>query len=45
VAYEGGINKRALAAGGEVMRAVPPLLEDGGFIPGCDHGVPPGSLR
>ena len=36
----------ALAAGGETMRdeilrVVPPLLEDGGFIPGCDHGVPP----
>jgi hypothetical protein len=33
-------------AGGEAMRAevlrvVPPLLESGGFIPGCDHGVPP----
>ena len=46
MAYEGGIDKRALAAGGEVMRAevmrvVPPLLKDGGFIPGCDHGVPP----
>jgi hypothetical protein len=46
MAYRGGIDKRALAAGGDVMRAevmrvVPPLLEDGGFIPGCDHGVPP----
>ena len=46
MAYSGGIDKRAMAAGGEVMRAevlrvVPPLLEDGGFIPGCDHGVPP----
>ncbi|NOZ27052.1 MAG: hypothetical protein GXP39_03235 [Chloroflexi bacterium] len=46
MAYIGGIDKRALAAGGErmraeVMRVVPPLLEDGGFIPGCDHGVPP----
>jgi hypothetical protein len=20
---------------------IPPLLETGGFIPGCDHGVPP----
>jgi uroporphyrinogen decarboxylase len=43
--YRGGIDKRALAAGGqvmrdEVMRVVPPLLKDGGFIPGCDHGVP-----
>jgi uroporphyrinogen decarboxylase len=46
MAYVGGIDKRALAAGGkkmraEVMRVVVPLLEEGGFIPGCDHGVPP----
>ncbi|MBN1285374.1 MAG: hypothetical protein JXB47_08250 [Anaerolineae bacterium] len=46
MAYLGGIDKRAIAAGGAVMRAevtrvVTPLLEDGGFIPGCDHGVPP----
>ena len=43
--YYGGIDKRAIAAGGdimknEVMRVVPPLLKDGGFIPCCDHGVP-----
>lgn len=46
MAYRGGIDKRAIAAGGEVMRTevmrvVPPLLKDGGFIPSCDHGVPP----
>ena len=46
MAYKGGIDKRAIAAGGETMRAevmrvVPPLLKEGGFIPGCDHGVPP----
>jgi hypothetical protein len=46
MAYEGSIGKRALAAGGEIMQTevlqvVLPLLEDGGFIPGCDHGVPP----
>jgi len=46
MAYNGGIDKRALAAGGEemrseVLRVVPPLLEAGGFIPSCDHGVPP----
>jgi len=46
MAYKGGIDKRAIAAGGgamraEVMRVVPPLLREGGFIPGCDHGVPP----
>jgi hypothetical protein len=46
MAFIGGIDKRALAAGGEtmrreVLRVVPPLLEEGGYIPGCDHGVPP----
>lgn len=46
MAFIGGIDKRALAVGGErmrqeVLRVVPPLLELGGFIPGCDHGVPP----
>ena len=45
MAYTGGIDKRAIAKGGkelydEVMRVVPPLIKDGGFIPGCDHGVP-----
>ena len=46
MAYTGGIDKRAIAAGGkvieaEVARVVPPLLVDGGIVPGCDHGVPP----
>jgi len=46
MAFIGGIDKRCLAAGGkimedEVLRVVPPLLEQGGLIPGCDHGVPP----
>lgn len=46
MAYKGGIDKRAIAKGGRVIeaelrRVVPPLLEEGGFIPGCDHGVPP----
>jgi len=46
MAYRGGIDKRAIAKGGQVMerevlRVVPPLLKDGGFIPSCDHGVPP----
>jgi len=45
IAFIGGIDKRALAAGGQIMtdevnRVVPPLMELGGFIPGCDHGVP-----
>lgn len=46
MAYLGGIDKRALAVGGdsmqaEVLRVVPPLLKEGGFIPSVDHGVPP----
>jgi uroporphyrinogen decarboxylase len=46
MAFRGGIDKRAIARGGEVMRRevmriVPPLFETGGYIPGCDHGVPP----
>lgn len=46
IAYLGGIDKRALAKGGDVMRGelqrvIPPLLKKGGYIPGCDHGVPP----
>lgn len=46
MAYRGGIDKRAIAAGGqtmrdEVFRVVPPLFEEGGFLPSCDHGVPP----
>ena len=46
MAYHGGIDKRAMAKGGqamrdEVIRVVPPLFAEGGYIPGCDHGVPP----
>lgn len=46
MAYRGGIDKRTIAEGGkvmeeEVLRVVPPLLKEGGFIPSCDHGVPP----
>jgi len=46
MAYFGRIDKRVIAAGGaamenEVLRVIPPLLEEGGFIPSCDHGVPP----
>jgi uroporphyrinogen decarboxylase len=46
LAFRQGIDKRCIAAGGEVlhaevMRVVPPLVEEGGIIPGVDHGVPP----
>jgi len=45
MAYTGTVDKRAIAKGGEtmrqeVLRVVPPLIEEGGTIPGCDHGVP-----
>lgn len=45
MAFLGGIDKRAIAAGSETMRRelyrVAPVIESGGYIPGCDHGVPP----
>jgi uroporphyrinogen-III decarboxylase len=46
LAYRQAIDKRCVAVGGDVMRnevfrVVPPLLREGGFIPGVDHGVPP----
>jgi uroporphyrinogen decarboxylase len=45
VSFRGGIDKRAMAAGGDVLKAelerVRPVIEDGGYIPSCDHGVPP----
>jgi len=42
----GGIDKRVLAAGKdaidkEIDRIMPFMVERGGFIPSCDHGVPP----
>ncbi|MBI4559797.1 MAG: hypothetical protein HY706_19575 [Candidatus Hydrogenedentes bacterium] len=45
MAFRGGIDKRAIAAGGAVLEAelerIRPIVEDGGYIPGCDHAVPP----
>ncbi len=45
IALRGGIDKRAIAKGGSVIEAelarIEPVLKDGGYIPGCDHGVPP----
>jgi hypothetical protein len=44
MAYRGGVDKRAIAKGGEVIREelqrIEPVVRDGGYIPGCDHGVP-----
>ncbi|HPA06158.1 MAG TPA: uroporphyrinogen decarboxylase family protein [Candidatus Hydrogenedentes bacterium] len=45
LAFCGGIDKRAMAEGGGVLNAelarIRPVVESGGYIPGCDHGVPP----
>lgn len=42
--FRGGIDKRALAKGGRVMRdellRLKPVIEGGGYLPSCDHGVP-----
>jgi uroporphyrinogen-III decarboxylase len=44
MAYRGGVDKRAIAAGGRTLEAeikrIEPIIHDGGYIPGCDHGVP-----
>ncbi len=45
MAFRGGVDKRALAAGGATLRdelnRIAPVVQGGGYIPGCDHGVPP----
>jgi len=39
-----GVDKRAMAKGGRIIRdelkRIKPVVEDDGYIPGCDHGVP-----
>ena len=44
MAFSGGVDKRAIAAGGKTIEdevnRIRPVVEDGGYIPGCDHGVP-----
>ena len=45
MAFRGGVDKRAIAKGGKVikkeMKRIEPVVDDGGYIPSCDHGVPP----
>jgi uroporphyrinogen decarboxylase len=45
MAYRQGVDKRAMAKGGVAIEAelarLAPVLHDGGYIPGCDHAVPP----
>jgi len=42
--FHGGVDKRAIAKGGRAIRdelkRLEPVVRDGGYIPGCDHGVP-----
>jgi uroporphyrinogen decarboxylase len=44
MAYKGGIDKRAMAAGGQAIvdeiDRLRPVIEDGGYVPSCDHGIP-----
>jgi len=44
MAFTGGVDKRAIAAGGSILDAelarLTPVIRDGGYLPGCDHGVP-----
>jgi hypothetical protein len=44
MAYRCGVDKRAMARGGremlDEMKRLEAVVEDGGYIPGCDHGVP-----
>ncbi|MDX9973731.1 MAG: uroporphyrinogen decarboxylase family protein [FCB group bacterium] len=45
LAFRGGIDKRAIAAGGPALHAelerIRPVIQSGGYIPGCDHAAPP----
>lgn len=44
MAWRGGVDKRKMAQGGAAIRAelarLQPAINHGGYIPGCDHGVP-----
>lgn len=45
IAFRGGVDKRNIARGGDdikrEMERLQPVIETGGYIPGCDHGIPP----
>ena len=44
MAYSGGVDKRCIAQGGQIIKdeikRIEPVVKDGGFIPSCDHGIP-----
>lgn len=45
IAFIGGVDKRSIAKGPETIEnelaRIAPVVRGGGYIPGCDHGVPP----
>ncbi|MBI2438123.1 MAG: hypothetical protein HYV36_04840 [Lentisphaerae bacterium] len=45
MAYRQGVDKRCMARGGrsieDELARIAPVVKDGGYIPGCDHGIPP----
>lgn len=44
MAFRQGVDKRAIAKGGRhietELQRLEPVIKSGGYIPGCDHGVP-----
>jgi uroporphyrinogen decarboxylase len=44
IAFQGGIDKRLMAQGGNALckefERLKPVIQEGGFIPTCDHAVP-----
>jgi uroporphyrinogen decarboxylase len=44
MAFAGGVDKRCIAEGGwaieKEIERLRPVIQSGGYIPGCDHGVP-----
>lgn len=44
IAFLGGVDKRAMAKGGSIIRnemaRIEPVIKSGGYIPSCDHGIP-----
>ncbi len=44
IAFRQGVDKRCIAKGGKAIEdeltRLAPVIKSGGFIPGCDHGVP-----
>jgi uroporphyrinogen decarboxylase len=44
MAFKGGVDKRLIAQGGRALedelRRLQPVIDSGGYIPSCDHGVP-----